>query len=169
MIGFALADLGLAATLDRRTTQLALGLVGLGVIAVGGVIMVETTGSESVVRRVGLIASCAMAGAYAAAFLLARRTPLGSVLSMVFAPLGRMALTNYLSATVLFVLTGNALDLRETEDWSVVGLLGAAILVVQAVWSPLWLRAFRYGPAEWIWRCVTYWQLMPIKEPSPAG
>ena len=41
--------------------------------------------------------------------------------------------------------------------------LGAGILVVQAVVSPLWLRRFRYGPMEWLWRCATWWRWMPIR------
>ena len=34
--------------------------------------------------------------------------------------------------------------------------LGVAILALQAIVSPLWLARFRYGPAEWAWRCVTW-------------
>lgn len=37
----------------------------------------------------------------------------------------------------------------------------AAIIVVQALFSYYWLRWFRYGPIEGIWRCLTSWQLVP--------
>jgi uncharacterized membrane protein YeiB len=32
-----------------------------------------------------------------------------------------------------------------------------------AVVSPLWLRRFRYGPMEWLWRCATGWRWMPLR------
>lgn len=42
----------------------------------------------------------------------------------------------------------------------------AGLLAAQAVLSPLWLRRFRYGPVEWLWRCVTWWRWMPIRAPE---
>ncbi|WP_406236775.1 DUF418 domain-containing protein [Nocardia sp. NBC_01009] len=44
--------------------------------------------------------------------------------------------------------------------WHVLGS-AAAIIVVQALFSYYWLRWFRYGPIEGIWRCLTSWQLVP--------
>lgn len=168
VLGFALAELGVPASLDERVKQLAHVLV-VGAGAAAAVIVVSEQGtSEELGRRLGLIASCGVGAAYASGFVLLLRTPLGVGLSRVLAPLGRMALTNYLSATVLFVIGGNAIGLRESGDWGSVGVLGAAILVLQAIWSPVWLRAFRYGPAEWLWRCVTYWRAVPIRERASA-
>lgn len=43
------------------------------------------------------------------------------------------------------------------------------IYVVLAVWtvnliiSPIWLRAFEFGPVEWVWRSLTYWKLQPMR------
>jgi len=39
----------------------------------------------------------------------------------------------------------------------------AGMWVINLVWSPLWLRRFRYGPAEWAWRSLTYWQKQPMR------
>ena len=69
---------------------------------------------------------------------------------------GRMALTNYLSQTVLGVVVLRILvpdvDLTRTM------LLGfiAAVWATQLWWSESWLDRFRYGPAEWLWRVATY-------------
>jgi len=38
--------------------------------------------------------------------------------------------------------------------------------VVQALWSPWWLRRFGYGPLEWVWRTITYWRSIPIRRPA---
>ncbi|TDV57255.1 DUF418 domain-containing protein [Actinophytocola oryzae] len=164
VLGFALAQNGFAERLEQLGVALGVAVAGCAVLAgVSYLVVVTDTGGELVGRWFGLLFSMSMAGAYAAAFLLLLRTPAGPVLSAVFAPLGRMALTNYLSATVLFVLFGGLLGLRWSNEWGTVGLLGAAILVVQAVWSPLWLRGFGYGPLEWSWRTVTYWRRIPIR------
>lgn len=53
-----------------------------------------------------------MSRAYMTGFLLLLHTPLGGALGALFAPLGRMALTNYLMATVLFVTVGRAIGLE---------------------------------------------------------
>jgi uncharacterized protein len=167
VLGFALAQAGVAEALER--IALGAAVAGCAALALGAyLVVVSGTGGELVGRRVGLVFSMSMAGAYAALFLLLLRTPAGPALSAVFAPLGRLALTNYLSATVLFVTFGAVLGLRGSDRWGTAALLGAAILVVQAVWSPLWLRRFGYGPLEWRWRMVTYWRRIPIRREAHA-
>jgi uncharacterized protein len=37
------------------------------------------------------------------------------------------------------------------------------VWVIQLVLSPIWLRFFRFGPAEWLWRSLTYWRLQPLR------
>lgn len=91
--------------------------------------------------------------------------------SRVLAAVGQMALTNYLSQSLfcLFIFTGAGLawygQLARHELYYIV----IAIWVVQLVWSPLWLRHFRYGPAEWIWRSLTYWRWQPLRRASSAS
>ena len=69
---------------------------------------------------------------------------------------GRMALTNYLSQTVLGVLILGVLlaDVGVNRTGILVFCVG--IWAVQLWWSPLWLSRFRFGPAEWLWRVATY-------------
>lgn len=160
VLGFALAQTGFAEAIERVPPWLA---VGCAMVALACYLVVVSDPPELVGRWLGLTFSMAMAACYAAVFLLLLRSPAGPALSAVFAPMGRLALTNYLSATVLFVTLGSALDLRGSTDWATAALLGAGILVVQAVWSPLWLRGFGYGPLEWAWRTVTYWRPIPIR------
>ena len=47
--------------------------------------------------------------------------------------------------------------------------IGVALLLVAAVWvlllavCPSWLRHFRMGPAEWLWRSLTYGRIQPLR------
>ena len=76
---------------------------------------------------------------------------------------GRMALTNYLTQTVLGVLVLRYLlsevDLTRTMLVGFVGMVWA----VQLWWSKAWLDRFRYGPAEWLWRMTTYRRLPRLR------
>jgi uncharacterized protein len=52
-------------------------------------------------------------------------------------------------------------------------VLGAALFVLfgwglMLTCSPWWLKRFRYGPLEWLWRCLTYWRLFPLRRPKTA-
>jgi len=38
-----------------------------------------------------------------------------------------------------------------------------AIWVFQLALSPIRLEHFRFGPAEWTWRSLTYWRLQPMR------
>lgn len=84
------------------------------------------------------------------------------------ADVGRMALTNYLSQSLLclLVFTGAGLawygQLTRHELYYVV----IAIWAMQLVWSPLWLRYFRHGPTEWLWRSLTYCRWQPLRRTS---
>lgn len=168
VLGFALAQGGFAETLEHRTRGLAVGAVACTALAAAAYGLAVAGLGELVDRWFGLLFSMAVAGAYAATFLVLLRTPAGPVLSGVLAPLGRLALTNYLTATLLFVPLGSVLGLRGSSDWTTAALLGAGILAVQSVWSPLWLRRFDYGPLEWVWRTITYWRPIPIRRPAVA-
>lgn len=94
--------------------------------------------------------------------LLYLRRPSG-VLSRL-APYGRMALTNYLLQTVIgtFIFYGWGLGLLgELHDWQTL-LLAFVVVVVQVRLSIWWLARFNYGPAEWLWRCATYFKPVPL-------
>jgi uncharacterized protein len=43
------------------------------------------------------------------------------------------------------------------------------VWLFQLIVSPLWLRYYRFGPAEWLWRSLTYWQIQPIKKAARPG
>lgn len=92
--------------------------------------------------------------------------PVGRVLAAV----GRMALTNYLLQTIicttLFYSHGFGLygTIPYPQLWGVV----AGVWCVNIALSVVWLRFFRFGPAEWAWRCLTYLKLEPIRRQPTA-
>jgi uncharacterized protein len=85
-------------------------------------------------------------------------------LTGILAAVGRMALTNYLMQTVicttLFYGHGFGLYGRVERMWH--PLIIVAVWIPQLVWSPLWLKHFRFGPAEWLWRTLTYRKPQPM-------
>ena len=162
-LGYALAELGVPETLARRTRQLLLTALVCGAVVLALLGILELRLSVMTEFWLGLGVSSTMAMGYAALFLALLRTPFSRAMPATLVPMGRMALTNYLTATLLFVPIGTAMGLHGSDRWAATALLGAGILVVQMIWSVLWLREFRYGPAEWLWRCVTYWQILPIR------
>jgi uncharacterized protein len=82
-----------------------------------------------------------------------------------FAAVGRMALTNYLLQTVIctFIFYGHGLGLFGQVERYQQALIMVGVWILQLIISPLWLRYFRFGPAEWLWRCLTYLKLQPIR------
>lgn len=78
---------------------------------------------------------------------------------------GRMALTNYLMQSVIGVLLyyGIGLGLGASLPLAGVELVALLIFIAQMILSSLWLRAFRYGPLEWIWRLLTYGRYFPCR------
>jgi len=96
--------------------------------------------------------------AYIGAILLACRRQDWGWLLRPFAAVGQMALTNYLMQSLICTLLfyGHGLGwFGSVERVGQVGIV-AAIWLLQLAWSPLWLRHFRFGPAEWVWRALTY-------------
>jgi uncharacterized membrane protein YeiB len=80
-----------------------------------------------------------------------------------FGAVGRMALTNYLLQSVCYVLLffGYGLGWFGKVGAFVGTLLALSVFGLQIVASQWWLRRFRFGPAEWVWRTLTYWKLQP--------
>ncbi|MEM9131533.1 MAG: DUF418 domain-containing protein [Planctomycetota bacterium] len=75
---------------------------------------------------------------------------------------GRMALTNYLVHSVLGLLLVPALLDTAGFTRTSLAIFVVVVWLLQLGYSAPWLDRFRYGPAEWLWRCATYRRLLPI-------
>jgi uncharacterized protein len=79
---------------------------------------------------------------------------------------GRAAFTNYLGTSVLmmFVFQGWALGLFGQLNRPQLYIVVALTCAVMLAWSKPWLDRYRYGPLEWLWRCLTYRTVFPLKK-----
>lgn len=82
----------------------------------------------------------------------------------VLAPVGRMALTNYLLQTVVCVTIFYGYGFGQFGQYRAAAVTAMAfvIFVFQVIASGLWVRVFAYGPMEWIWRQLTYKRRLPL-------
>ncbi len=76
---------------------------------------------------------------------------------------GRMALTNYLTQTLISVGIFTGLGLFGTLNLALGVILCFLIYPLQIAWSSYWLKRYRFGPIEWVWRSLTYGKFQPMK------
>ena len=110
-------------------------------------------------------ASIAVGLGYVGAVMLACRTAALRRVTRPFAAVGQTALTNYLLQTVICttIFYGHGFGWFGAVDR--VGQVGvmAGVWTVQLIAPPLWLRRFRFGPVEWLWRSLTYRARQPMR------
>jgi len=114
------------------------------------------------------IGSIFVALGYIGAVMLICKSNILKKIKKALAAVGRMALTNYLLDTLVMttIFYGYGLGLfgkinRFNLIWFILGMW-----IVQLVISPLWLKYFRFGPMEWLWRTLTYWKRQPMRLPA---
>lgn len=81
------------------------------------------------------------------------------------AAVGRMALTNYLLQSLVFTLLfyGYGLAVYGEAGPFLTLLLALFFFRLQVWFSNWWLARYRFGPVEWVWRCLTYGRLQPMR------
>lgn len=91
-------------------------------------------------------------------------TRLGSRLLSPLRPAGQMALSNYIGASLIGTLCFYGYGLGWWGQVSRLGQMGfvVAVFALQLVFSHLWMKKFRFGPLEWLWRSITYWRWQPM-------
>jgi uncharacterized protein len=96
--------------------------------------------------------------AYVSALCLLYLSPRWGQALNVLAPVGQMALSNYLlqSITCTMIFYSYGLGLFGKVGSALGILLTIAIFLVQIPISHWWMKRFKYGPAEWLWRSLTY-------------
>ena len=162
LMGAGLYRLGfMQGTLSARTYRLTAG-VGIGVglpLAAVGALMTALGDYSRDVAFIGQVPNTlgtipASLGYMSLIILWNQR--LDSPLKERFRAVGRMALTNYLSQTVLGVLVLTTILGDVSVNRAGVLLFVLAVWMLQLWWSPAWINRFRFGPAEWLWRVATY-------------
>ncbi|MBS0476599.1 MAG: DUF418 domain-containing protein [Proteobacteria bacterium] len=88
-----------------------------------------------------------------------------SALGTRFAAAGRMAFSNYIGTSLLLVPVFNGWGLGLFGRFGRLELFGfvLAVWALMLAWSKWWLERYRYGPLEWLWRCLTYGRMMSLR------
>ncbi len=106
--------------------------------------------------------------AYVCAILLGLQGGASKRVLELLSPVGRMALTNYLTQSIFYAFflfgIGPGLNLGGRIGTLPVVVIAIAGFALQIAFSHWWLARFRFGPAEWLWRALTYgtWPSMRI-------
>lgn len=111
------------------------------------------------------VGSILLSLAYVAFLMLCVKLEWLPFLKSSWAAVGQMALSNYLMQTLIctFIFYGHGLGLFGKVERTGQILIVFCIWILQMIISPVWMKHFRYGPFEWLWRSLTYWQLQPFK------
>jgi len=163
--GFLRGEWASTTYLHFAVTGLALGLplIGLGVVMNENADW-EMTFSLYFGRMPNTLAAPLLAFAYIALVILAARR-FGPAMQAVFAPVGRMAFSNYLAQSIIctFIFYGHGLGLFMEVGRVGQILIVLAIWIAMPFWSRAWLARFRFGPAEWLWRSLVYGKAQPMR------
>jgi uncharacterized protein len=160
VLGFTAAAVGAPAAAQQR--PLVVGVVaGCAALAAIPLLYAQTQlDPTELLGPVPAVAGVVLATAYVAGLLLLLRTPAAGVLTWFLAPLGRMALTNYLLATPMVLLLGQlggavGLVPGARGAWAALGWC-LVILLMQLACSRWWLSRHAQGPLESLWRRITW-------------
>ena len=101
---------------------------------------------------------------YASLIILISRLEICRLIGNGMEAVGRMALSNYLMQSVIGAFVFYEFGLAQFNLFSRLDLAALIFLVwvFQVTFSVFWMRRFCYGPAEWLWRSLTYWQVQPL-------
>lgn len=150
------SDIGDRALLLRRTQRLGfpVGLAGGAVYAALG------ADASTWATAVSVLTAPFLTAAYVATLVRLMHTPGAGWMRMALAPVGRIALTNYLAQSVvgMILFTGVGLGLAGRASPPMLLLLAVAVFAGQSVMSAWWLKRHRYGPAEYVLRWFTTWR-----------
>ena len=186
VLGFALGRSGVLRDIPAHVVSIGRvrnwGL-GLGLAAMAGERVLAATAGYAVFRTQGAGPVAQLAGdllfafgvpalalGYAATILLAAQTPRGRAVLAPLAPVGRLALTVYLTQTLMFttLFYGYAFGQAFQLGPAAVSAWAVAFFAVQLAACQWWTRRFRFGPVEWLWRALTYVRWPPMRLTNDA-
>ncbi len=172
LIGMALFKLGVLTAQRSQAFYLKLLLVGFGLgypLIIWGVFNNFANGwtveySRFIGSQFNYWGSVGVSLGYVALIMLIAQSGRFERAIKPFAAVGRTALSNYLLQSILFtfILYGHGLGLFGQIERTGQLLLVLAIWAFQLAISPIWLRYYRFGPAE-LWRSLTYGRLQPMR------
>lgn len=177
LLGMGLMKLGVfSATLSRRSYLWMIGLgYGIGIPLLAFDVFHEVHNHFFLGHRLAftmdgwplltLYGSLPIVFGHIGAVMLICQTGALNWLTRRLAAAGRMALSNYLFDSIVCttIFYGYGFDFFGAIHRPLLYGIVLTIWTLQLLVSPLWLRHFRFGPAEWLWRSLTYGKLQPIR------
>jgi uncharacterized membrane protein YeiB len=163
LLGAAMAAYGLPRALENRSRAVVISFWAATILLIPALWWQSVSPGDPRFVAAGGVAGVIMAAWYVTGLSMLWRTPARRVIAVAFDPLGRMALSNYVGASLIVFAVGRFADFTRVDTLLPVVALAVAILTLQSLASRLWLRSFRYGPLEWLWRMVTWRELMPLR------
>jgi uncharacterized protein len=141
-----------------------LGAGGVGAMATVVQVMATSSG-RPVSTVVEACSSVPLALGYAAALFLWMGPGRPAPLLAPVAAVGQMALTNYLVQSLVlgFVFYSYGLGLFGKLGPAAAAAIGLVLYAGQLAFSWVWLRRYRFGPFEWLWRSLTYGRAQPMR------
>ncbi len=108
--------------------------------------------------------SLLMSLGYASVITLIHIKKSHSFLLSSFTSIGRLSLTNYIGQSVICGFIFNSYGFGFLGEIRVIYtlLLTIPVFLFQVIFSNIWLRFFSIGPAEWLWRSLTYWKVQSM-------
>ncbi len=148
-VGWALWGLGTLAALPIAWRALKGGINYWDVMGAGGWLVLP-----QLFAALGLIALLSLWGQKARGWLALR-----------FAAAGRCAFSNYLGTSALALAVFSGWGLGLFGKLGRLELYGVMLLfwIVMLAWPVWWLARYRFGPLEWLWRCLTYGRRFPLR------
>jgi uncharacterized protein len=103
--------------------------------------------------------------AHISLLVLITRVAMFRPLTNTLAAVGKMAFSNYIATSLICttIFYGYGFGLYAKLERHQLYYVVAGVWAINLIWSPLWLRSFRFGPLEWCWRSLTYWQRQPMR------
>jgi uncharacterized protein len=150
---------------DYRRLLWGIAVAGIGAGATATLLLTFAVPTSLSPALLNASSSVPMSLGYAAALLLALRSPAVARALSPLATVGQMALTNYLLQSVALSLLfyGYGLGLYGQLGSAAAAGCGLALYTAQVVLSSAWLSRYRFGPAEWLWRSLTYHRSQPMR------
>lgn len=142
--------------------------LGLAIAAVAGIAVGSAmTAGGGIGAR---LATVVLALGYAATVMVLVECPVAGRVLGAFAPIGRMAFTNYVMRSLIFgfIFFGYGLGQFGRLGAAHTLAIGVAVFAAQMLVSAWWLGRFRFGPLEWLWRTMMYGQMQPMVKSAHA-
>jgi uncharacterized protein len=172
LLGYYFLRLDLFEGIDRKRYLFRKGLLyfllpALAYLLLKGLDVFDQVEVQSIywepLIKIGIVSTTLV---YSCLVVLAFLSNVGKKLISVLQCLGKMTLTNYLMVSVANVLLLYGIGWGKMGELPlhIIWFAALAWLIVEIVFSVYWLKYFRYGPMEWIWRQLTYRKWLPLRK-----